>query len=92
MPFRVTIAELATGIVCYPDGRRYSRTDGALHHPEFDSQAAAEAYCYELVSQRPELECWIRDAAGATLLRIPPLPGKRDAAGNAKLLFETPPD
>jgi hypothetical protein len=74
MPYTVRICELATGIACYPDGRRYLVTDGPRHDPDFGTLAEAEAYSRETIARRPDLECWVIDPAGVVLFRVPPLP------------------
>jgi hypothetical protein len=57
MAFKVMVCEVATGIVCYPDGRRWAESHGPRPDPTFDTRAEAEGWCVEYASRRPEFEC-----------------------------------
>jgi hypothetical protein len=64
MPFIVIVCERSTGVVCHSDGRRRLTTGGPPQDLAFASLAVAEAWCQELRSRRPDLECWVGDELG----------------------------
>jgi hypothetical protein len=70
--YAVRTCEIATGIVCHPDGRRYLTTHGPRVDPEFPTEAEAAAYSRGVAAVRPDLECWVIDPEGRTLYRIVP--------------------
>jgi hypothetical protein len=63
MPLTAVVCERDTGIVCHADGRRFCSGE-TRPDTEFSDSEAARAWCQELVTQNPNLECWVRDEAG----------------------------
>ncbi len=66
----VVVCERATGIVCHPDGRWWLATDSPQTLLVFLSLDEAEAWCQELRSRRPDLECSVRNEAGGLVRRF----------------------
>ena len=64
----VVQAELSTGIVLAPDGRRYLGSGEAFRI--FDSVTEARVFAQGVVAAKPEVECGLYDSSGTNLERI----------------------
>jgi hypothetical protein len=61
-------AEVRTGIVTFPDGRRYLGIGD--YWMIFDSLGEAKQYAQRKTTEIPEIECWLYDASNQPIERI----------------------
>jgi hypothetical protein len=68
--FALGFTEVATGIVLDMTFEWWRRDKPKARFQTFSSAADARAFARQLVTQRPDIECWLYDATATPLERI----------------------